>query len=111
MTGRGFTWKSDNLEKDAAPAREAGTLAAGKIASGDRAMVVLDESTYLITYHMLAVSEPLRVLAAGPAGIHLVITGRNASPGLLAAADMATEMKAVRRHYRAGANAQRGTEF
>jgi cob(I)alamin adenosyltransferase len=111
VMGRGFTWKSDNMEKDAALAREAWTLATEKIASGDYAMVVLDELTYLIAYDMLAESEVLRALADRPAGVHVVITGRDASPGLLAAADMVTEMKAVRHHYRAGVKAQRGVEF
>jgi cob(I)alamin adenosyltransferase len=111
VMGRGFTWKSDNLEKDAALAREAWTLAAEKIASGDYEMVILDELTYLITYNMLAESEVLRALADRPAGVHVVITGRNASSGVLAAADMVTEMKAVRHHYRAGVKAQRGVEF
>lgn len=111
VMGRGFTWKSDDLEKDAALAREAWTLAAEKIASAAYDMVILDELTYLITYGMLPEADVLSVLAQRPDRTHVVVTGRNASPGLLEAADMITEMAAVRHHYRAGVKAQAGVEF
>lgn len=111
VMGRGFTWKSDDLETDKALAREGWALAAEKIASGDYRMVVLDELTYLVAYDMIPEETVLDVLRNRPAATHLVVTGRNASPGLLKMADMVTEMRAVRHHFAAGVKAQAGVEF
>ncbi len=111
VTGRGFTWKSDDPEKDAETARKAWTLAQEKILSRAYRLVILDEMTYLIHYNMLAESEVTAFLENRPGDVHILITGRYASEGLIRMADMVTEMKAVTHHFKAGIKAQKGIEF
>lgn len=111
VMGRGFTWKSDDFEKDIALARRAWSLAREKIDSRAYRLVILDELTYLISYRMLAEEEVVSFLENRPDKVHILVTGRNASKGLIAAADMVTEMAAVKHHYAAGVKAQKGIEF
>lgn len=111
VTGRGFTWASDDLQKDRHAAREGWSLACAAITDGRCGLVVLDELTYLIRYGFLTETDVLTALGQRPAGQHVVITGRNASPGLLAAADLVTEMCAVKHPFSAGVQAQPGVEF
>jgi cob(I)alamin adenosyltransferase len=111
IMGRGFTWKSDDIEKDREAAREAWEFAVRMINENSYALIVLDELTYLIRYNMIAEDEILDCLARKPEGLHLVITGRYASPGLLQAADLITEMKAVKHPYASGIKAQKGFDY
>lgn len=111
VMGRGFTWKSDDLEKDAAMARAAWEMAMTKIQSGEYRLVILDEMTYLFKYGMLDVDEVIAFLERRPDTVHIVITGRDAPEKLVAAADMVTEMHAVKHPHAAGVSAQRGIEF
>lgn len=111
VTGRGFTWASDDLQKDRHAAREGWALACAAIAGGRYGLIVLDELTYLIRYGFLTETAVLTALEQRPAGQHVVVTGRNASPGLLAAADLVTEMRAVKHPFSAGFQAQAGVEF
>ncbi len=111
VTGRGFTWASDDIQKDRSAAREGWDQACAVIADGRYGMVILDELTYLIQYGFLTEAAVLAALGQRPGGQHVVITGRNASEGLLAAADLVTEMRAVKHPYAAGIKAQRGVEF
>ncbi|MGE0085878.1 MAG: cob(I)yrinic acid a,c-diamide adenosyltransferase [Desulfococcaceae bacterium] len=111
IMGRGFTWKSDNLAEDTALAKKAWELAKEKILSRNYRLVILDEMTYLIAYNMLTEAEVLAFLKERPEDVHILITGRNASAGLVEMADMVTEMQAVKHHYNAGIKAQKGIEF
>lgn len=111
VAGRGFTWRSDDPEKDTALAREAWASARAKIASGEYRLVILDEMTYLFKYGMIDEDEVIRFLAGRPGTVHVVITGRGASEKLCAAADLVTEMRAVKHPYAAGIPAQKGIEF
>ena len=111
VMGRGFTWKSENLEADIAAAQEAWAFAAETIKANKHQMVVLDELTYLISYQMVPEEEVLALLRAKPAAQHVVITGRNASAGLMAMADLVTEMRAIKHPYQQGVKAQPGIEF
>jgi cob(I)alamin adenosyltransferase len=111
VTGRGFTWTSDDIQKDRRAARDGWGQACAMIADGRYGMVILDELTYLIQYGFLTETVVLTALRRRPAGQHVVITGRNASEGLLAAADLVTEMHAVKHPYAAGIKAQPGVEF
>ena len=111
IMGRGFTWQSDNLAEDTALARQAWELAKEKILSRNYRLVILDEMTYLIAYRMLDEKDVLDFLRQRPEDVHVLITGRNASAGLVELADMVTEMKAVKHHYKAGITAQKGIEF
>jgi cob(I)alamin adenosyltransferase len=111
VTGRGFTWKSDDLNKDIKAARDAWQLALRTIREGRHRLLILDELTYLVTYGMLEEEEVLNGLAGRPDNMHIVVTGRDASPGLTAAADLVTEMRDVKHHYDKGVMAQQGIEF
>ncbi len=111
VMGRGFTWKSDNLEKDIALAREAWDFAKSVIEENQYAMVILDELTYLPHYKMLAEQEILSVLQKRPPEQHIVITGRYASDELIELADLVTEMKEIKHPYKNGVKAQKGFEF
>ena len=80
------------------------------MASGRYHLVVLDELTYLPTYRMLDLEAVLQAFSERPSDLHLAVTGRNAPEGLLAAADLVTEMRAVKHYYQAGVGARTGIE-
>ncbi len=109
--GKGFTWQSEDLNEDIQSARDAWDLAKQVIASGKFKMVVLDELTYLITYGMVPEEDILHTLRNRPPELHVVVTGRDASPGLIELADLVTEMNEIKHPFRNGIKAQRGIEF
>ena len=111
VMGRGFTWKSDNIEEDARLAREAWDFARAAITSGRYHTVVLDEFTYLLHYNMLSLDPCLDVLTRRPPEQHVVVTGRYAPERLLDVADLVTEMHAVKHPLTSGIKAQQGIEF
>ncbi len=111
VMGKGFTWKSENLAEDIKAAREAWDFAAKTIQAGKHSLVILDELTYLIKYDMVAEEEILAVLRGKPEAMHVVITGRDASPGLVDFADLVTEMREIKHPYNKGIKAQKGIEF
>ncbi len=111
VMGRGFTWKSDDIEKDRALALEAWSKAILVIGSGEYDLVVLDELTYLVTYGMLSEEEIVQVLGDKPEDLHIIVTGRGASVKLLELADLVTEMNPVKHPYASGVKAQKGIEF
>lgn len=111
VMGRGFTWTSEDLEKDVAAAREAWNFAKQVIREGKHRIVILDELTYLITYKMIGEQDVIETLNARPAGMHIVVTGRGATQELINAADLVTEMVDVKHPYENGVRAQKGIEF
>lgn len=111
VKGSGFTWQDDDRDKLISMAREAFEFARKKIMSGRFEMVVLDELTYLVSYNMVSEDEVLDLIRCRPAGLHLVITGRDASEGLIREADLVSEVRMVKHPYQAGIKAQRGIEF
>jgi cob(I)alamin adenosyltransferase len=111
VMGRGFTWKSDDLDKDIAVARQGWELARKVIADNRHQLVVLDELTYLISYKMVAEQEVINVLLSRDPQMHIVVTGRGASEKLIETADLVTEMKVVKHPYEKGIKAQKGIEF
>ena len=111
VMGRGFTWRSTDLEKDKAAAREAWAFAVRMIKNSDYNMIVLDELTYLIHYGMIPEEEILEVISNKPDSLHVVITGRHAPDGLLQVADLITEMRAVKHPFSSGVKAQKGFEY
>jgi cob(I)alamin adenosyltransferase len=111
VMGKGFTWKSENIDEDARLAREAWTFAQEAIASGRYHTVVLDEFTYLLHYRMLELAPCLAFLASRNPAQHVVITGRYAQPELIEAADLVTEMQAIKHPLTSGIKAQQGIEF
>ncbi|MBU1056007.1 MAG: cob(I)yrinic acid a,c-diamide adenosyltransferase [Proteobacteria bacterium] len=111
VMGNGFTWKSDDIEKDKAAARIAWEFACETMLSDHYDMVVLDEFTYLLLYKMISLDPVLKVFANRTANMHVVITGREAPRALLDAADMVTEMGAIKHPLKSGIIAQKGIEF
>ena len=112
--GDGFTWDTKNPEQDRATARETWKLCVEKLRSGDYDLLVFDEMVYVLSYEMLDVAEILAeiqtVRATQPA-LHIVLTGRDAPPELIAAADLVTEMKEIKHPFNQGIRAQQGIEF
>ncbi len=75
------------------------------------AMIVLDELNIALRYDYLDLAAVVAALTARRPGLHVVVTGRNAKPELIAAADLVTEMTLVKHHFAAGVKAQAGIEF
>lgn len=111
VMGKGFTWKSENIEEDARLAREAWDFACTALAGATYHTVVLDEFTYLLHYRMLEIEPCLQVLANRRPEQHVVITGRYAPAQLIEAADLVTEMQVIKHPLTSGIKAQRGIEF
>ena len=111
VMGKGFTWKSDDLEKDKATAQAGWQFAQEALISQRYDMVVLDEFTYLLTYGMIDIKPVLAALANRSASLHVVITGRGAPRALVEEADLVTEMHVVKHPLKKGVKAQRGVEF
>ncbi len=110
--GAGFTFRSSDLEIDRARALAGWRLAQEIIASGDYDLVVLDEFTYPVTYGWLPATEVIDWLREHrPPDLDLVITGRGASPELIAFADLVTEMREIKHPFHRGVRARRGIEF
>ena len=74
-------------------------------------LVVLDELNIALRYDYLPSAEVIAALKARRAGLHVVVTGRNAKPELIEAADCVTEFSLVKHHFAAGVRAQEGVEF
>jgi cob(I)alamin adenosyltransferase len=112
--GDGFTWDTKNPEQDRATSRKTWELCVEKLRSGDYDLLVFDELVYVLSYDLLPLAEVLAELqgirVAQPA-LHIVVTGRDAPPELIAAADLVTEMKDIKHPFNAGIRAQQGIEF
>lgn len=109
--GDGFTWMSQDIERDRALAQQGWRQCQQAIGSSEYAIVILDELTYLLKFGWLDVQEVIETLQRRPAGQHVVITGRDAPAELVAFADLVTDMQEVKHPYRSGVRAQPGIEF
>lgn len=110
--GDGFTWDTQDRSADIASARAAWAEVSRMILDPRYDLVIADELNIVLRYDYLPLDEVLDVLARKPAMTHVVITGRNAPDGLIAAADLVTEMQLVKHPFREqGIKAQRGVEF
>jgi cob(I)alamin adenosyltransferase len=109
--GEGFTWETQDRARDIAAAERAWAKARELMADPNLAMLILDELNIALRYDYLDLAAVVAVLVARPPGLHVVITGRNAKPELLAVADLVTEMTLVKHHFAAGVKAQPGIEF
>jgi cob(I)alamin adenosyltransferase len=112
--GDGFTWDTKNPEQDRETARKTWALCVEKMQSGVYDLLVFDELVYVLSYEMLPTEEVLmeiaRVRAEQPA-LHIVLTGRDAPPALIEAADLVTEMREIKHPFNSGIRAQQGIEF
>jgi len=110
--GEGYTWNIQDLERDKKAAREAWNAAVEMIQSNAYGMVILDELNIVLKYNYLPIDEVLSVIGNRHAKMHVVITGRHAPQELIDAADLVSEMKAIKHPYREqGIKAQAGVEF
>ncbi len=109
--GEGFTWETQDKERDIAAAQKAWAAAREMIESGEYRMVILDEINVAMRYDYVNEAEVLECLSARPELVHVVLTGRHASEELIDAADLATEMALVKHPFRSGIKAQPGVEF
>jgi cob(I)alamin adenosyltransferase len=111
VMGRGFTWDSDDLSKDREAAVAAWEQARALIGSGEHAVVILDELTYVLNYGFVPVTEVLEALDRRPEHVHVVVTGRNAPEPLIARADLVTEMQNIKHPFTQGRTAQLGIDY
>lgn len=110
--GEGFTWETQDRERDIAAARAGWEKAKELIRNPEIRMVLLDEINIALRYDYLDLNEVLEFLRTEkPALTHVVLTGRNAAEGLIEAADLVTEMTLVKHPFRSGVKGQPGVEF
>jgi cob(I)alamin adenosyltransferase len=109
--GDGFTWDTQDREKDVATARRAWAKAMELLLDPAFAMVILDELCVVLAYKYLPLEDVLEGLARRPMMTHVVLTGRGAPPELIEAADLVSRIEAVKHPYRSGIKAQPGVEY
>jgi cob(I)alamin adenosyltransferase len=110
--GEGFTWETQDRERDRQLVQTAWERSCSYLTDGDRKLVVLDEVNVALKLGYLELEQVLEGLALRPKFTHVALTGRGAPPALLERADLVTEMKLVRHPFREqGVKAQKGIEF
>jgi cob(I)alamin adenosyltransferase len=109
--GEGFTWETQDRQRDIAAARAAWERACQMIADETLDMVFCDELNIVLRYDYLPLAEVLEVLAARPKMKHVIVTGRNAPDELIEAADLVTDMTMIKHPFRGGVKAQLGIEY
>ena len=109
--GEGFTWETQDINRDIAHARAGWEEAKRMIADPSYKMVMRDELNIVLRYDYLPLAEVLEVLKNRPADKHIVVTGRNAKEELIEIADLVTEMELIKHPFRSGVKAQAGIEF
>jgi len=109
--GEGFTWETQDLERDIAAAERAWAKAVELMNDPSFSLVILDELNIALRYDYLPFDEVVATLKARRPDLHVIVTGRNAKPGLVDAADLVTDMTLVKHHFSAGVKAQAGIEF
>ncbi|MCF3627768.1 cob(I)yrinic acid a,c-diamide adenosyltransferase [Thalassospiraceae bacterium LMO-SO8] len=109
--GEGFSWETQDRQRDLAAARQAWDAAKELMADPSYKMVILDELNIVLRYDNLPLDEVVETLKNKPRDLHVVVTGRNAKEALIEAADLVTEMEMIKHPFRAGVKAQAGIEF
>ncbi len=109
--GEGYTWETQNRERDKAVAQEAWAEAEKFLQDPSFDMIVLDELNIAIHHEYVSLEQVLTAVAQRPPMLHVVITGRGAKPELIDAADLVSEMKMIKHPFRNGIKAQKGVEF
>jgi cob(I)alamin adenosyltransferase len=109
--GHGFTWESENLERDREAARTAWKTAQEWLSGDAFDVVILDEITYVVNYGFVPAGELVAALQNRRTGLHVILTGRAAPPELITVADLVTEMHPIKHPYKDGVRAQKGIEF
>jgi len=111
ICGKGFVFKSENIEEDRRVALEGFQLAREKVMSDLYDLIILDEITYLPLYDFLEVEKIVELIENKPARLSIIITGRDAHPRLIEIADTVSVMEPAKHAYEQGIKAQKGIEF
>ncbi|MBN2441633.1 MAG: cob(I)yrinic acid a,c-diamide adenosyltransferase [Spirochaetales bacterium] len=117
VMGKGFIFKDINelskkeQEENIQAARDAWTLTKKIMSENIYTHIILDEITYLFSLNLLKEEEFLTVLQNRPAGVHIIVTGRNAPGSFINKADIVTEMHGMKHSYNEGIKAQKGIEW
>lgn len=112
VMGEGFTWDTQDRERDMKAARAAWEVALTMLRDPDIKVVALDELNIVLRYEYLPVEEVIEGLASRAPDTHVIVTGRNAPQALIDAADLVSEMKQIKHPFREqGIKAQKGVEF
>src|ERR1700744_1850712 len=109
--GEGFTWETQDRTRDVAAAERAWAATERMMADPAIRLIVLDELNIALRYDHLDIAKVVAALKAKRTDQHIVVTGRNAKPELIEAADLVTEMTLMKHHFAAGVKAQEGIEF
>jgi len=109
--GEGFTWETQDRQRDIDAARAAWEFAKEAIADPSYKMVIMDELNIVLRYDYLPIEEVVETLSNKPRDLHVVVTGRNAKEELIDIADTVTDMTQIKHHFRGGVKAQVGIEF
>jgi len=109
--GEGFTWETQDRERDIAAAKRAWDQVLEFMSDPKIKLVLLDELNIALRYDYLPLLEVVDVLSNRRPDLHIIVTGRNAKPEMIEAADLVTEMGMVKHHFSAGVKAQEGIEF
>jgi cob(I)alamin adenosyltransferase len=109
--GEGFTWKTQDRDRDIATAAKGWAKAIELMEDPSFDMIILDELNIATKYEYVAPATVVEALKKKRPMLHVVITGRNASPELLEIADLASEMKVIKHPYAHGVKPQRGVEY
>ena len=112
VSGEGFTWETQDRERDIAAAENGWRIAKEQILDPDIKFVLLDEINIALRYDYLDIDEVVEfLLTQKPQMTHVCLTGRDAKPELIAAADLVTEMNLLKHPFEDGVKAQRGVEY
>ncbi|MCC5993153.1 MAG: cob(I)yrinic acid a,c-diamide adenosyltransferase [Rhodobacteraceae bacterium] len=112
VSGEGFTWETQDRDRDVAAAQNGWRIAKEQILDPAIRFVLLDEINIALRYDYLDIDEVVEFLMTQkPAMTHVCLTGRNAKPELIEAADLVTEMTLVKHPFRDGVKAQFGVEY
>ena len=111
ICGKGFVFKKENIDEDRKVAQEGFELAVEKVKSDEYDLIVLDEVTYLPLYDFLQVSKIVELIENKPERLSIILTGRDAGPQIIDAADTVTVMEPMKHAYENGIKAQKGIEF
>lgn len=111
VCGEGFTWETQDKERDRQAARKAWATACEYLKDETISLVVLDEMTYAFKYGWLTVDEVLSVLQGRPQMQHVIITGRAAPEALRQAADTVSDVGNEKHAFQAGVKAMPGLDW
>jgi cob(I)alamin adenosyltransferase len=111
VMGLGFTWESDNLDRDKLAAQGAWQKSKDLILEGKHQVIVLDEITYVLNYGFVPMEDVVNTLQNRPSEVHVIVTGRKCPKPILDIADLISETSSLRHPYQKGIPAQLGIDF